>query len=347
MSCNRLTSSEHSLKKFIAWVMVFKLTLMSSWPLQARCPATINVDNSGVVKNGVLFFLSTASLLGSFAETIFAGQKCSALDNQINSLSYTDPTNNRIAFQCHPDCYYAAYCIGSCSPSSSDFDGCQTYIYQCLNLTSSRGPWVTGAVVGGLLLFPLTAGVLHFGKRFMHRCSYAQDIRKQQRDRYQFLKDLSAQDIFMQSALNNLMNTYKQILTNNDRYSLSILDTLLHVERGLENDELCPSGAILSKDDIIAWLSKQKPLVEKNYQSYVNEMKYSERVYDLIALHAHKNDEAITLRKNLKKLIKSKNKENEISEECSHFLQGVSDSSNDLIDISMKYQEQFSAASSS
>lgn len=297
--------------KLIASLVCLPLIFMGSLPAHAHCLKDFKNDYSSVVKNGVLFFVSAGAFAGVLAQTVIAGIKCAEYEAQINGLSYTDPATGKIIFQCHPDCYYPGNCIGQCSPSWSDAEGCQAYLSHCLNLTNSRGPWLVGAVVGGLLASPILYGAMCWGRHFLYHCQDAIAVNNARQRGQDALAGLCPKTLIKQESFNQLKDFYHKNLMANPSFKLSLLDTLLYLEKGIETDELCPGGYIMDEERIVKWLSQQSPLEEENYKSFVEAMKHSDSAYELVALHAYKNEEAITLRDSIVKDIGSPDEQDE------------------------------------
>jgi hypothetical protein len=254
--------------------------MLGSLPAESHCLKKDLQSDSSTVKSARWFLVSLVSFGVFVGCTAYSGVVGDKLEGQIKALSYN--ALNAHTYYCNR--FYVGNWL-DCMPSTP----CMDFVNQCWDLNVKNSWAMAGLGVGFFLDVVSAIGMLISGQEFYKASSKAKADAQVQQQKYSHLRNLCPSELDNADKIHPLQEVYLKLLKENNQLQLTVFDVYLHIQKGLETDELCPKDKPMTEDKVTKWLSEKKPWGEDNYGEFIQDMKYADGAYDLVVLHSAYN----------------------------------------------------------
>lgn len=250
--------------------------------LYGNCMEYLSVDDAQTTKYLSRFAISVAAFTVLTAVTAYAGYYAEYYWRIAWNLSYTDQQG------------YQHYCKRTTGnwlcPSLNQT--CFEFVNSCAYV-QERGGWAqAGFGVGFFLDVCASIGTFISGEYYLKENKKRSAAIKNKKEEHKNTVRFYQKKLDFESSFDGLIEVYKNLLENMPNISLTIVDVYLHLNKGLENEELCPHKKPLNDQEVLAWLLKQSPITQGSYEQFMVDMNKTQLAGQLVQFHQQFNQQA-------------------------------------------------------
>lgn len=264
------------------WFLLCLMIIASPKLLHGNCMEYLSVDDAQATKYLSRFAISVAAFTVLTAATAYAGYYADYYWRIGWNLSYTDLQG------------YQHYCKRTTGnwlcPSLNQT--CLEFVNSCAYV-QDRGNWAqAGFGVGFFLDVCASIGTYISGEYYCKANKKRSTALKNKQEKHKNTVRFYQKKLDFESSFDGLIEVYKNLLEKMPNISLTIVDVYLHLNKGLESEELCPNKTLFTDGEVVVWLLKQTPITKSSYEQFMAAMNTTQLAGQLVRFHKEFNEQA-------------------------------------------------------